>query len=41
MESLKNSVILNKSLIEKYPWLYPRYEWSGKKLKISIIRGLN
>lgn len=33
MESLKNSVILNKSLIEKYPWLYPRYEWSGEKVK--------
>ena len=34
MESYSNnSVILNKSLIEKYPWLYPRYEWSGEKVK--------
>jgi len=33
MESSKNSVILNKFLIEKYPWLYPHYEWSGKKVK--------
>ena len=33
MEYSKNSVILNKSLIEKYPWLYPHYEWSGEKVK--------
>lgn len=34
MESYSNnSVTLNKSLIKKYPWLYPRYKWSGEKVK--------
>ena len=33
MEYSKNSVILNKSLIEKYPWLYPHYQWSGEKVE--------
>lgn len=23
----------NKRLIEKYPWLYPHYDWSGEKVK--------
>lgn len=33
MESYSNnSVMLNKSLIEKYPWLYPHYGWSGEKV---------
>ena len=34
MESYSNnSVMLNKSIIEKYPWLYPRYEWSGERVE--------
>lgn len=34
MESyLNNSVMLNKSLIKKYPWLYPRSEWSGERVE--------
>ena len=27
------NVEYNKQLIEKYPWLYPHYEWSGEKVK--------
>lgn len=34
MENYSNNcVMLNKSLIKKYPWLYPHYEWSGEKVK--------
>lgn len=33
MNGLANSVMLNKSLIKEYPWLYPRYDWYGNKVK--------
>lgn len=28
-----NNIEYNKSLIKKYPWLYPRSEWSGERIE--------
>lgn len=28
-----NNIEYNKSLIKKYPWLYPRSEWSGERVE--------
>ena len=32
-KQVKAIQIRTRKLIKKYPWLYPRYDWSGKKVK--------
>ena len=32
-KKIKAERIRNKKLIKKYPWLYPRNSWTGKKIK--------